>query len=211
MLPVNLKSIDRARVTWPASTSSLAMGEARPLYFFDSDGTRAGTLWYIRRVAVDRVNTEVAEPREAEDLGLYNPDYWSAARSYLERLDNPRPRPLDATGPLSAADPQKRPEPAPTRPHNGASRQQYAHARTRGAGQLVEGIFPSSAALSLPETASRPASQPKASGGYGSRPRPLANTYGAHGACSRVVSRPFHDSPPRRLLIPPLGARSRPS
>lgn len=90
----------------------LAMGEARPLYFFDSDGTRTGTLWYIRRVAVDRVNTEIAR-REAEDLGLKNPDYWSAARSCLERLDNLRSQALDATGPVSAADPQKTAEPTP--------------------------------------------------------------------------------------------------
>src|SRR5208283_2824282 len=83
VLPVNLKSIDRAHVA--RFNFELAMGEARPLYFFDSDGTRAGTLWYIRRIAVDRVNTEIAR-REAEDLGLNNPDYWSAARSYLERL-----------------------------------------------------------------------------------------------------------------------------
>src|SRR5271165_3211801 len=109
-LPVNLESIDRAHVA--RFNFELAMGEARPLYFFDSDGTRAGTLWYIRRVAVDRVNTEIAR-REAEDLGLYNPDYWSAARSYLERLDNLRSQPLDATGPVSAADPQKAEEPAP--------------------------------------------------------------------------------------------------
>jgi hypothetical protein len=87
------------------------MGEARPLYFFDSDGTRAGTLWYIRRVAVDRVNTEIAR-REAEDLGLNNPDYWSAARSYLERPDNLRSQAFDATGTVSAADPQETAEPA---------------------------------------------------------------------------------------------------
>src|SRR5271157_4783820 len=82
-LPVNLKSIDRAHVA--RFNFELAMGEARPLYFFDSDGTRAGTLWYIRRLAVDRVNTEIAR-REAEDLGLKNPDYWAAARNYFERL-----------------------------------------------------------------------------------------------------------------------------
>jgi protein tyrosine phosphatase (PTP) superfamily phosphohydrolase (DUF442 family) len=108
-LPVNLKSIDRAHVA--RFNFELAMGEARPLYFFDSDGTRAGTLWYIRRIAVDRVNNEIAR-REAEDLGLNNPDYWSAARSYLERLDNLRSQALDATGPVSAAEPPKTAEPA---------------------------------------------------------------------------------------------------
>src|SRR5271157_3653688 len=109
-LPVNLKSIDRAHVA--RFNFELAMGEARPLYFFDSDGTRAGTLWYIRRIAVDRVNTEIAR-REAQDLGLNNPDYWAAARNYLERLDNLRSQALDATGPVSTADPQRTAQPAP--------------------------------------------------------------------------------------------------
>ncbi len=109
-LPVNLKSIDRAHVA--RFNFELAMGEARPLYFFDSDGTRAGTLWYIRRIAVDRVNTEIAR-REAEDLGLKNSEYWSAARNYLERLDNLRSQALEATGPVSTADPQDTQKPAP--------------------------------------------------------------------------------------------------
>ncbi len=109
-LPVSLKFIDRAHVA--RFNFELAMGEARPLYFFDTDGTRAGTLWYIRRVAVDRVNTEIAR-REAEDLGLKNPDYWAAARNYFERLDSLRSQALDATGPVSTAVPQETEKPAP--------------------------------------------------------------------------------------------------
>jgi protein tyrosine phosphatase (PTP) superfamily phosphohydrolase (DUF442 family) len=160
VLPVNLKSIDRAHVA--RFNFELAMGEARPLYFFDSDGTRAGTLWYIRRVAVDRVNTEIAR-REAEDLGLNNPDYWSAARSYLERLDNPRSRTLDATGPLSAADPQKTAEPAPqpvrtTEPADSSTPTPAPAAPAN----LSKASSQAQAALSLPETASRPVSEPKA-------------------------------------------------
>src|SRR5271157_3018673 len=156
-LPVNLKSIDRAHVA--RFNFELAMSEARPLYFFDSDGTRAGTLWYIRRVAVDRVNTEIAR-REAEDLGLNNPDYWSAARSYLERLDNLRSQALDATGPISAADPQKTEEPAPqpvrtTEPADSSTPTPAAPANLSKASSQAQ------AAIALPETASRPASEPK--------------------------------------------------
>jgi len=109
-LPINLKSIDRGHVV--RFNFELASAEARPLYFFDSDGTRAATLWYIRRIAVDRVNTEIAR-REAEDLGLKNPDYWAAARIYLERVDNLRSQALDATGPVSTADPPATEKPAP--------------------------------------------------------------------------------------------------
>ncbi len=158
-LPVNLKSIDRAHVA--RFNFELAMSEARPLYFFDSDGTRAGTLWYIRRVAVDRVNTEIAR-REAEDLGLNNPDYWSAARSCLERLDNLRSQALDATGPVSAADPQKTEEPAPqpvrtTEPADSSTPTPAPAAPAN----LSRASSQAQAALSLPETASRPASEPK--------------------------------------------------
>ncbi len=60
-LPVGLKSIDRRHVT--SFNLELAMSEARPLYFFDSDGTRAGTFWYIRRIAIDRVNNDIARAR----------------------------------------------------------------------------------------------------------------------------------------------------
>jgi len=108
-LPINLKSIDRGHVV--RFNFELASAEARPLYFFDSDGTRAATLWYIRRIAVDRVNTDIAR-REAEDLGLKNPDYWAAARSYLERADNLRSQALEATGPVSTPVPQATEKPA---------------------------------------------------------------------------------------------------
>ena len=107
-LPISLKSIDRSHVA--RFNLELAMGEARPLYFFDSNGTRAGTLWYIRRISVDRVHSEIAR-REAENLGLYNPDYWSAAKSYLERQDNLRSQALDPPGPVSLAAPQEAAEP----------------------------------------------------------------------------------------------------
>ena len=97
-LPISLKTIDRAHVA--RFNLELAMGEARPLYFFDSDGTRAGVLWYIRRIAIDRLNNEIAR-REAANLGLNSAEYWSAARNYLERMDNLRSGSLDALGPVS--------------------------------------------------------------------------------------------------------------
>ncbi|HKM54759.1 MAG TPA: hypothetical protein VJY33_15225, partial [Isosphaeraceae bacterium] len=79
----------------------------------------------------------------------------------------------------------------------GASRQQYTHTRTRGAGQFVEGIFPSSGRALSAGNRLTSCLRAEGPGGYGSRPPPLANTYGAHSACSCVVSRPFHDYSPR--------------
>ena len=63
----------------------IAASEARPLYFFDSDGTRSGALWYIRRIATDRVDQQVAR-REAEELGLSNQTYWAAVTKYVSTL-----------------------------------------------------------------------------------------------------------------------------
>ena len=47
-LPIGVSSIDRDHVN--RFNFEIAAGEARPLFFFDSDGTRAGALWYIRRI-----------------------------------------------------------------------------------------------------------------------------------------------------------------
>jgi protein tyrosine phosphatase (PTP) superfamily phosphohydrolase (DUF442 family) len=83
-LPVGLKTIDAEHLA--RFNFELSLGEARPLYFFDSDGTRAGAFWYIRRLTVDRVATQIAR-REAEELGLSDQTYWLAATSYLDRHD----------------------------------------------------------------------------------------------------------------------------
>ena len=82
-LPIGLKSIDRDHVT--RFNYELSAGEARPLYFFDHNGTRAGALWYIRRIANDHVDDPIAR-REAEELGLKDQSYWSAATRYVTGL-----------------------------------------------------------------------------------------------------------------------------
>jgi len=79
-LPIGLKSIDRNHLT--RFNFEIAAGEARPLFFFDSDGTRAGALWYIRRMTSDRVDRQIAR-REAEELGLSDPGYWSAVTNFV--------------------------------------------------------------------------------------------------------------------------------
>jgi len=79
-LPIGLKSIDRDHLT--RFNFEIAAGEARPLFFFDSDGTRAGALWYIRRITNDHVDRQMAR-REAEELGLSDPGYWSAVTNFV--------------------------------------------------------------------------------------------------------------------------------
>jgi protein tyrosine phosphatase (PTP) superfamily phosphohydrolase (DUF442 family) len=93
-LPISLKTIDREHLA--RFNFELALSEARPLYFFDRDGARAGTLWYLRRVTLDRINTQIAR-REAEELGLSEPAYWAAAANFLSQPEVPR-------GQASAAD-----------------------------------------------------------------------------------------------------------
>jgi hypothetical protein len=86
-LPITLKTIDREHLA--RFNFELALSDARPLYFFDRDGARAGTMWYLRRITVDRINTEIAR-REAEELGLSEPAYWAAAANVLSRPEIPR-------------------------------------------------------------------------------------------------------------------------
>jgi len=79
-LPFSRKSIDRDHVT--RFNFEMAAADSRPLFFFDSDGSSAGALWYIRRVVVDRVDQQIAR-REAEELGLSDQTYWLAAADYI--------------------------------------------------------------------------------------------------------------------------------
>jgi protein tyrosine phosphatase (PTP) superfamily phosphohydrolase (DUF442 family) len=79
-LHISLKSIDRDHLG--RFNFEIAAGEARPLFFFDSDGTRAGALWYIRRITNDRVDRQIAR-REAEELGLTSPAYWTAVAKFV--------------------------------------------------------------------------------------------------------------------------------
>jgi protein tyrosine phosphatase (PTP) superfamily phosphohydrolase (DUF442 family) len=121
-LPIGLKSIDRDHVG--RFNYELAAGDARPLYFFDHDGTRAGALWYIRRIANDHVDHQIAR-REAEELGLKNQSYWKAATSYVAGLapsqasavtnQNQNSVPAGVKSPnTSAAQPTARPASIPT-------------------------------------------------------------------------------------------------
>jgi protein tyrosine phosphatase (PTP) superfamily phosphohydrolase (DUF442 family) len=86
-LPISLKSIDRAHVD--RFHFEVAAGEARPLFFFDSDGTRAGAFWYIRRITSEKIDHQIAR-REAEELGLTDKRYWAAATNYVAGLGGPR-------------------------------------------------------------------------------------------------------------------------
>ena len=117
-LPISLKTIDRAHVD--RFNFEVAAGEARPLFFFDSDGTRAGALWYIRRIASDRVDHQIAR-REAEELGLTDKSYWAAATNYVAGLGGPRTT-------ATSADPGQSSSPSAVSPSDSQADQNQARA-----------------------------------------------------------------------------------
>ena len=99
-LPVNLETLDPDRLA--RFQFELAAPEARPLFFFDADGSRAGALWYIRRVTVDRVDAQIAR-REAEEIGLKDQATWRLATTYVDRVEAARAHPAPTR--TGAADP----------------------------------------------------------------------------------------------------------
>jgi len=107
-LPIHLKNVDADRVS--RFNFEVSLSDARPLYFCDTDGTRAGVMWYIRRVSVDKVG-EIVARRDAEELGLSDRKFWLAAESYLKGV-----KPSAATGPVQA------PAAEPAGPAQGAPR-----------------------------------------------------------------------------------------
>lgn len=99
-LPISVKTVDQDHVSRFHFEVSLA--DARPLYFCDSDGSRAGVMWYIRRVKVDKVDRQVAR-RDAEELGLVDGKLLQAADAYL---DGPKPSSALAPTPAPVVEPK---------------------------------------------------------------------------------------------------------
>jgi protein tyrosine phosphatase (PTP) superfamily phosphohydrolase (DUF442 family) len=86
-LPLSRTSLSRTHLD--RFNTELAYADARPLFFFDTDGARAGLLWYLRRVTLDRVSPQIAHD-EASDLGLTNREDWLTAANFLEQLEKAR-------------------------------------------------------------------------------------------------------------------------
>jgi protein tyrosine phosphatase (PTP) superfamily phosphohydrolase (DUF442 family) len=99
-LPIGLKTLDLDHVA--RFNFELTLADARPLYFCDTDGNRAGALWYIRRMTVDKVDPQAAT-REAKDLGLTDKGYWRAVTTLLEGIKPAVPAQGAAPAPTPAA------------------------------------------------------------------------------------------------------------
>jgi protein tyrosine phosphatase (PTP) superfamily phosphohydrolase (DUF442 family) len=79
-LPITLKTVDANHVS--RFRSELSLADARPLYFCDTDGTRAGVMWYIHRITVDKVDERTAR-RDAEEIGLTDEHFVKASQIYI--------------------------------------------------------------------------------------------------------------------------------
>jgi protein tyrosine phosphatase (PTP) superfamily phosphohydrolase (DUF442 family) len=102
-LPIGLTQLDADHVS--RFELELALSEARPLYFCDTDGTRAGALWYIRRLTVDKVDAQAAR-REAADLGLESEESLAAVSAFVQSVQaGLTPRPVKAPTPVKEAAP----------------------------------------------------------------------------------------------------------
>ena len=82
-VPIDPKQIDTDAIA--KFESALADADARPVYFFDTDGNRAGLAWYLHRTQVDKVAADLAS-REAERLGLTDMRLFLHAAEYLRRV-----------------------------------------------------------------------------------------------------------------------------
>jgi protein tyrosine phosphatase (PTP) superfamily phosphohydrolase (DUF442 family) len=101
-LPISLDSVDTDHITRFHFEISLA--DARPLYFFDTEGNRAGMLWYIQRMTVKNDSYDPEEAtRQAEEMGLADTEFRQSAQRYLEHAK-----------PKSASAPQPAPATVPT-------------------------------------------------------------------------------------------------
>ncbi|WP_435016976.1 fused DSP-PTPase phosphatase/NAD kinase-like protein [Tundrisphaera sp. TA3] len=119
-LPILANRLDSARLA--RFDDLVSQSEARPLYFCDTDGSRAGLAWYIHRMTVDHYDAQAAE-HEAIEVGLPG-DRLAEAKAYLaaqgvrSRMPTaaaamPAPAPAPAPTPAPAPKPAEKPAPAP--------------------------------------------------------------------------------------------------
>jgi hypothetical protein len=94
-LPISLSNLDISQIE--RYQNELNDAAARPLYFFDVDGSRAGFLWFIRRVEQDQDRADLAGARrEAEEMGLTDPKLWVVAETLLGRMRNLKNGPAES-------------------------------------------------------------------------------------------------------------------
>lgn len=82
-LPISLDSWDGQ--TLNRFDLEIRLEDARPLYVFDGDGSRAGAVWLVRRVTRDQAAIDQAE-QELAEAGLKRAEARHAARALIRKL-----------------------------------------------------------------------------------------------------------------------------
>jgi protein tyrosine phosphatase (PTP) superfamily phosphohydrolase (DUF442 family) len=149
-LPISLTTVDRDHVTRFEFEISLA--DARPLYFFDTDGNRAGMLWYLHRMTDERDSYDAEEAlRQAAELGLGDDAFKNAAQTYLDRLKK-----AAAPGPSSAPAAPATPAPAPAPRRANTTRVPASSAATSEPASVGASKAPAGARAVLPDQTTIP-------------------------------------------------------
>ena len=118
-LPIVANRLDASRLA--RFDDLISQSENRPLYFCDSDGTRAGLAWYIHLRNVDQEDSQGATGK-AEEIGLteveakiaeqYLATHKPRARAAMARVASANPAPASEPNPLL---PPTHPPVSPTR------------------------------------------------------------------------------------------------
>lgn len=115
-LPVVSSRLDPKQVE--QFQQEVARVDNRPLYFFDSNGSRPGMLWLVKRVGSEGIDSGSAA-REAEELGLSDPTLRAAAIALAEKQRSagpaaaPAPVLSPSLAPKAAASPASAPPAVP--------------------------------------------------------------------------------------------------
>jgi protein tyrosine phosphatase (PTP) superfamily phosphohydrolase (DUF442 family) len=106
VLPVTPETLDAQLLKQFEEEIELAGN--RPLFFFDTDGSRAAVLWYLHLILAGNQD-EASAAKEVEELGPKDAKLWLAATTYLNERKQ-------ADAPGKAPEPVPAPVPAPAVP-----------------------------------------------------------------------------------------------
>lgn len=72
--------------------AEISEDSARPVYFFDTEGSRAAVLWYLQRV-VNQQGAPQDAARQADEIGPRDPELWARAMAFVEQVRPPATSP----------------------------------------------------------------------------------------------------------------------
>lgn len=82
VLPLTPAHLDRAFLD--RFETEIQQNGNRPLYVFDTDGSRPAIVWYLRQILIEK-RDESSAKQEVEELGPVDTKWWLAASTLLEK------------------------------------------------------------------------------------------------------------------------------